>query len=175
MCAICAMLVTLGESLTMRGRRAARRGRDDFIEGPGIAAELQASLRRVGAGDVEFVGGDAFAVIENLDGAFVVFASVAEYVGNDDGVFYLAEFGQLLFQKSRGTDVLQADGVEHSGGSFPEAWRRVADHGLAREAFDDESAELVEMDYVFELDAVAEGSAGGDDGVLELDSGEGDA
>jgi len=33
-----------------------------------------------------------------------------------------------------------------------QAWWRVADHGLARKAFDDEASELVEVDHIFELD-----------------------
>ena len=83
-----------------------------------------------------------------------------------------AELGQLLFEKRGSADILQADGVEHAGGGFPQARRRVADHGFAGETFDDESTQLVEVDDIFELDAVAEGSAGRDDWVLQLDASE---
>ena len=52
-------------------------------------------------------------------------------------------------------DVLQADGIEHSGGGFKQARRRVPSHRLLGEAFDYKSAEAVEVHDVFELDAVS--------------------
>ena len=84
------MLVTLGESLTISGRRATRlRGSDDFIERAWIAAELQSSVGGVGAGDIQLIGGDALAVVEDFDGAFVVLAGVAKDVRNNNGVLVM--------------------------------------------------------------------------------------
>ena len=47
------------------------------------------------------------------------------------------------------------------------ARRRIAGHGLARKPLGDEAAEFFERDDLFELDAVAEGAAGGDDRVRQ--------
>ena len=74
-------------------------------------------------------------------------------------------------RKARGADVLQADGIEHAGRGFPQARRRIADHGLFRQTLHHEAAELVEVDDIFEFDAVTKGSAGGDDGVFEFNAG----
>src|ERR1700688_497250 len=76
-----------------RAAGGALRGAHYFIERAGIAAELQSAFSYVGAGDVEFVGSDAFTVVENFNGAFVIFAGVAEYIGDDDAVFQLPEPG----------------------------------------------------------------------------------
>ena len=48
-----------------------------------IAAELQASLLDVGAGDVEFIGGDAGGVFQGVDDCGVVLQGVAEDVYDD--------------------------------------------------------------------------------------------
>ena len=87
---------------------------------------------------------------------------------------YLASCGQLVANECFDADVLQADGVQHAGGGLDDAGRGVAGHGFAGEAFDDQAADAVERDDVFKLDAIAEGSAGGDDRVAELDPGEAD-
>ena len=148
---------------------ALRRGHH-LVERSRVAAELQSALGCVGAGDIQFVGGDAFAVVENLDRSFVVLAGVAEDVGQHNDVFQLPELRQLLCQERGRADVLEADGVEHAGSGLPQTRRRIANHRFAGETFDHESAQLVEVNDILKLDAVAEGAAGGDDGVLELDA-----
>ena len=151
----------------------ALRGGNDLVEGARIAAELQPALGGVGAGNVEFVGGDAFAVVENLDGSLVVVAGVAEDIGENHDVLDLLESGQLFREKRGCADVLQADGVKHAGRGLPEARRRIARHGLAGQTFDHESTQLIEVNYIFEFDSVAEGSAGRNDGVLEWNARDG--
>jgi hypothetical protein len=138
-----------------------------FLEGVRIAAELQSAFGCVGAGNVQFVGGNAFAVVENLDGSFVVIAGIAEHVGQHNDILHPLEFGQLLSEKCRGSDVLQADGVEHARSGFPQARRRIANHWLPGKAFDDESTQLGEVNYILELDPIAKGPAGCNDGVFE--------
>src|SRR5580704_15039024 len=120
----------------------------------------------VGTRYIQFVGSDAFAVVENLNGSFVVFARVAEHVGEYNDVLNLPEPRQLFFEECRCADILQANSVEHAGSGFPQAWRRIADHWLARQAFDDEASELIEMNNIFKLDSVAKGPACRDDRVL---------
>ena len=80
--------------------------------------------------------------------------------------------GSFSSQKRRRADILQADGVQHSRGSFPQARRRIADHRLARQALYHKAAKLAQVDDVFEFNAVAESAAGGDDRILELDAGD---
>src|ERR1700733_12798255 len=163
----------VGRQLDDQGSlRDALRGGHQFVEGARIVSELQSSVGGVGAGDVQFVGGDAFAVVQNFDGSFVVLAGVAKDVGKNHDVFDLSEPGHLFFEKSRSPDVLQTDGVEHTGCSLPQARRRIADHRFARESFDHEPSQLVEVNDIFKLDAISKGSAGRDDGIFKLDAGE---
>ena len=83
---------------------------------------------------------------------------------------------QLLIEERSRADVLQADGIQHAGGSLPQARRRIADHRLHEERpLTTKPPSLIEVDYVFELDSVAEGAAGRDDGILEVNAGEGHA
>ena len=97
---------------------------------------------------------------------FVIFAGIAEYIRNDHRIFDLAKPGKFLLQKSLGSNVLQADRVEHARRSLPQARRRIADHRLFRESLYDKAAQAVEMNYVFKLNPIAEGAAGGNDRVL---------
>jgi len=150
-------------------------GAHDFVEQHGIAAKLNASVRRVGTRHVDFVGRDALALIQDFDGLLVVGAGVAEDVGEHDDVLFLAQRGELFGEEGGRSDVLQADGIQHSGGGFIEARRRISGHRFLGETFDDQSAEAVEVNDIFELDAVGEGAGGGDDRILEVDAGEADA
>src|SRR4029077_5445971 len=60
----------------------------------------------------------------------------------------------------------------HAGRGFPQARRRVADHRFPGKPFDDESSQFVEVDDILELNAVAEGSAGCNNRVLQLNASE---
>ena len=164
------MLVTLGESLTISGRsRHSLGGGDDFIQRARIGAKLQPSLLGVGTGNIQLIGGNALALVEDLDGPLIVFAGVAENVGHHDRVLDAAQVRQLLVEKSLRADVLQADGIQHAGRGFPQTRRRIADHRLLRQSLHHKAAQLAEMDYIFEFNSIAESAAGGDDGILELE------
>jgi len=131
-----------------------------------IAAELHATFFDVGAGDVEFVGGDAFGVFEALDYLDVVIEAVAEDVDDEMGVVFSQQW-KLGFEERLDADVLQADGVEHAGGSFAETGSGGAFDGFEGEALGDEAAEAVEVDEMSEFEAVAEGAATGEDRISE--------
>src|SRR5262249_14456839 len=77
--------------------------------------------------------------------------------------------------KCAGADVLQTNRVQHARRGLKQSWWWVAHHRLAREAFRDKSAQLLQGDHVFELDAVSKGSTGGNDRVLESNTAEVDA
>ena len=127
---------------------------------------------RVRARDVHLISRDAFALVQRARHLLVVLAGIAKDVGDDDDVFLAAQLGEFLVQECAHADVLQADRIQHSGGSLKDARRRIARHGLARKPFHHEAAQLFQAHDVFELDAVAKGPAGGDHGVLESNAAE---
>ncbi len=63
-------------------------GGDHVGDQAGVAAELHAALLDVGAGDVEFVAGEAVGVFEDPDDFDVVFEGVAEDVGDDRRIVF---------------------------------------------------------------------------------------
>src|SRR6202162_1778593 len=123
-----------------------------LIKGARIAAELQAAVGSVRAGNVQLVGGNALAIVENLDSSFIILARIAEDVRKNYDVLNLPKPGQFLFEKRRRPNVLQTDGIEHPGGGFPQPWRRIGDTRFSREALDDEASEFVEVNHILELD-----------------------
>jgi hypothetical protein len=60
---------------------------------------------------------------------------------------------------------LEPNSVKHAGGSLAKAWRRGAFHGFEGESFDDYSSKTIEVYKVGKFDAVAEGSAGYENGI----------
>jgi hypothetical protein len=66
---------------------------------------------------------------------------------------------------------LQADGVKHACRSLDHARRAIARHRLARESLDDDPAERVQIQQMGEFQPIAERAAGGDNRVLQPDSG----
>jgi hypothetical protein len=89
-----------------------------------------------------------------------VFNRGAEYVSDNDHAGYLAQPGQLLFHKSMHPDVLQPDGIHHSGGRLDDARACVPRHWLARQALGNERANPVQRYDLLELEAIAKGPAG---------------
>ena len=136
------MEVTLGESLTMTGRRGAGFGAGDEIEEHvDVGAERDASVFGVGAGGVDLVGGDAFRVVETIDDSEVVVDGVAEDVDDDGAGGIGAQGRELVGDEFLDADILQADGVDHACGGFDEARGLVAGHGLGGNAFGDKAAD----------------------------------
>jgi hypothetical protein len=121
---------------------------------------------QIRAGDVEFVGGDSFRILKNPNHFGVLGDSLPEDIGDYKNP-KLAELGQLVGYEGADADVLQPDGVEHAARGLAHARGGVPGFGLDREAFNDQCAEAAEVDQVGELDPVAEGATGGNDGVFE--------
>ena len=170
--AISAMLVTLGESFTISGRRDIRLAVfTTSSKRPRIAAKLYAAGDCIGTRYVQFVGGNVLAFVQDLNGALVLFAAVAEHVGEDHDIFHLAQLGQLLIDKGARADILQSNRIEHPGRGFIKTRRRIARHGLGRKSLHHKAAQFVEVDHILELNAIAERPAGGDDWILQLDAG----
>src|ERR1700680_387551 len=143
-----------------------------LVQRTGIAAKLNSAVGGVGAGNVQLVGGDALAFIQDLNGSLVIFAGVAKHIGDDDDICFLAQLGQLFVNEGSRAHLLQSDGMEHARCCPVKPRRRIPRHGLFRQTLDYESAELVEVDYILELDPVAKSAAGGNHGVFELNAGE---
>ncbi len=91
---------------------------------------------------------------------------VAEDISDDGGVVP-AKRGQLLGDKGAHPDVLQPDGIHHPAGGLAHSRGGVSGHWLSGKSFYHDSAQAVQVDEVGELDAVAKGAAGGNDGVFE--------
>ena len=72
---------------------------------------------------------------------------------------------QLFGDEGAHANVLQAYCVEHARGGLNSSGRSGTRHGFQREAFDDDTAKAVEIQQRGKLDAIPEGSAGGNDGI----------
>src|SRR5271155_5497955 len=104
-----------------------------------IAAELNATVRRVRTGHVDFIGRNPVALIEDLDRVLVVGAGVAEDVGEHDYIPFLAQWGDFFGEEGWRSDILQPDGIQHSSSGLEETRGRVSGHRLFGETFDDQS------------------------------------
>ena len=171
--AMAAIEVTLGESLTISGRFETLLDLvHQVLERAGIGTERHAAGVHIGAGDVQLVGGDAFGIVQALDHLLVFADRIAEDVDDDFAGGIAAQGRQLLLDELGDADVLQSDGIEHARSGLDDARRGMAGHGFQRDALGDERADALQRDDLFKFDAVAEGAAGGDDRVGQLDAGE---
>ena len=132
-------------------------------------------VRRVWAGYVNLVRRNALALIQDLNRVLVIGAGVAEDVGEHDHIFLLAQRREFFGKECGRANILQADGIQHSGSGLIQARRRISGHRFLGETFDHQSAKPVEMHDVFEFDAITEGAGSGDDRILQLDAREADA
>jgi hypothetical protein len=126
----------------------------------------------VGAGDVQLVGRNALRLIEPLDDRDVLAHRIAEDVDDDIAAGIAAERRQLAADELLHAHILESDGVEHSGRGLDDARRGVAGHRLHRDALGDQAADPLQMHDLFKLDAIAEGAAGGNDRVGQLQAGQ---
>ncbi len=118
------MLVTLGESFTISGRCATRLAVPTTSSSDrGIAAKLNAAMRGVGAGNIQFISRDAVAFIQHADHLLIIFAEISEYIGENDNVLEPAQLGQLFFDEGAHPHILQPDRIQHSRRRFEEARR----------------------------------------------------
>ena len=146
-------------------------GCNDFLRQAGVAAIYDAAAARVGAGNIQFVGRNAFAFIQDFDAPHVIFRGISEHI-HHGARFQSAQEGQLLTQEPLRAHVLKADGVQHSRVRFINARRRIALHGFRRNAFHANRAKLVEVDQVGEFFPVAKRPAGRPHRVLEPHAGD---
>ena len=72
----------------------------------GIAAKLHAALHCVGAGDIQFVGRNTQAFVEDFNRALIIFAGVAEDIREDDNILDLLQLRQFFFNERARANVL---------------------------------------------------------------------
>ena len=164
-----AMLVTLGVSLAMIGVAVARRqSATSRSHELGVGAEIDAA-RDVGAGDVEFDGGDAGEAVEpgrHADELLVRAAGDAD----DDRHAERGEIRQVVRDEGLDAVVIEADRVEHAGGGFDRSPRRVAGPRLLRDRLGQNAAQPAEIDQAFHLAGVAERARGDQDRIRQPQS-----
>ncbi len=126
----------------------------------------------VRAGDVHFQKPDLFFSVEERAGAGVFLHGKAADVGDHFLVKHPLEPWQFFADDGANAGVLQAHGVEHAGGRVGDARGGVAKARFLRGALEGEGAEYVDVVPLGKLVAIAERSAGGDDGVVQRPAGE---
>jgi hypothetical protein len=85
---------------------------------------------------------------------------VAKHVSDDCRVMETQQ-RELLGNELPDTDILEADCVHHPAGGFADARGGRAVHWLNGKPFDNESTEAAQIHDIGELNAIAEGAAGG--------------
>ena len=138
-------------------------------------AEGHAAAVDVGAGDVDLQPAHLLLPVQQGAGVGVVLDGKAADVGHDRLMENFLHPGQLLRDDMVHAGILQAHGVEHPGGGFGDAGGGVAETGVPRGALEGEGAQTVDVVQPGKLLPIAEGPAGGDDGVVQRDAGEGHA
>src|ERR1051326_4917308 len=103
-------------------------GRYYFFKHVGIAAKADSALLRIRTRDVELVGGDAFAFVQDANYCFVLLARVAEDIRDHHPVLLACKNRQLVAKEGFCSDVLQTDGVQHSRSSLKHSGWRIAGH-----------------------------------------------
>ena len=135
----------------------------------GILAEEGAAGMHVGAGDVDLEGRNARNAVEPGSQLAELLGRGGVDVGHHRDVLP-GEQGQLLLDEGLHAVVLEPHGVEHAAGRLRHARRGVAGPWLEGKALDDDAAEGREVAVVLELEAVAEGSRGGHDRILQVEA-----
>ena len=124
-----------------------------------VHTETHSAAIEVRTRNVEFHAGNPSRTVEFFDNREVFLHSFAADVHNHLHV-KIAEVREFLRNKTVYADVLEADGVQHAGGSLHDALHRVAGPGCACYTFDNDSTESVQINEVGVFAAVAEGAGG---------------
>ena len=78
--------------------------------------------------------------------------------------------GQFIGDERAYSHVLQANRVDHPRARLPKPGRRIALDGVFGKAFDNNSAQRVEIDQFLKLEAVTECARGSEHGVAKTDA-----
>ena len=83
--------------------------------------------------------------------------------------------GDLLCDDRVDAGILQAHGVQHTGGDFRDAGLGIAQAGLGSGTFPGEGPQNVQVINLRILPAIAKGAGGGDDGIFQRHPRQGDS
>ena len=130
------------------------------------AAELDAAFLDVRARDIQLDGGDALGIRHDARHFGVLIERRAADV-DDHGGAASAKLGKLFRDEAPRADALQPDRVQHAGGRFDDARRRMALALGEEQSLRDDRAERREIDEFRVFDAVAEAAARRHQWILE--------
>ncbi len=123
----------------------------------------------IGTGHIQFVARQTLMVVEDPYDLDVVLNRIAEHVGEYGRLVSLQQ-GKFVGHERPHAYVLQPHRIDHARPSLPQSRRRIPLDGLARQSLHHDAAQLVQVDVLLELHAVAECSRGRNHGIPELDS-----
>ena len=89
---------------------------------------------------------------------------------DNHGHIEITQVGEFLRNEAIYTDVLESDRVQHAGRSFHDALHRITGPRHARNAFNDNRTESVQIHEIDVFTTVTEGPRCRHDGVSHLDS-----
>ena len=124
---------------------------------------------RIRTGNVQFVCGDSVAPVQFLDDFDVFVFGKAKHIHNHRAAD-IAKKRHLVADERIDTDILETDGIEHSGRSGKQAGRAIAGDGLRRSPLHDDRANALQIDKSGEFLAITKRPTGRDNGVPEADS-----
>ena len=128
----------------------------------------------VGAGDVHLEPADLRAGVKLLADLDIFIERKAADVRHDGLAEHARELRKLLGDDRVHAGVLKTHGVEHTALHLSDARLGIAKARIARRSLKGERAEAVDIVEFCELVAVAEGTARGNDGVIEREGAERD-
>ena len=128
----------------------------------------------VGAGDVHLQPAYLLRPVQLSAYLGVFLYGKATDVGHHRFVKDLPQTGQLLPDDGLHTGVLQPRGVQQAPGVLSDAGGGVSVPGGERRPLEGEGPQTVDVVELGELVSIAEGAAGGDDGILQRQAAEGD-
>ena len=129
----------------------------------------------VGAGDIDLQPADLGLLIQRRAGVGVILHRKAADVGHHGLMEALGQAGQFLGNNLIHAGILQADGIDHARAALGDTGSGISETGILGSSLEGKATQTVDIIQLGELIAVAEGAAGGDDGVVHLDAAEGHA
>jgi hypothetical protein len=142
---------------------------DDLLHGGWPTTELHAAPFYIGTGNIEFVPGNSFRLLEPTNNRQIVVQTVAKDV-HDYLCVVFSQQRQLVSKESLDSDVLQANRVEHSRRGLANAGRGRPLHRLSRDALGDDPTQSVQIEQMGKLYPISKRPTRGNDGIAQAQS-----
>ena len=127
----------------------------------------------VGAGDIDLQPAHLLLGVQLLADLGVFRHRKAADIGHHRLVKYLLELRQFRFDHRVHAGILQTHSVQQTAGVLRDAGRGIPEAGLPGRALEGKGAQHIDVVQLRKLIAKAEGAAGGDNGVVHLNTAEG--